>query len=130
MIDISVIVPAYNASKTIIKCLDSLKQSELNNYEVIVVDDVSTDNTVFLVEKYIDDGNDFVKLIKNSINQGPSFSRKNGIDNSSGSFLAFVDSDDYVETDFLDLLYYTLLYRKSKHTAFRYLSYLIYYPQI
>ncbi len=105
MIEISVIIPAHNASNSIIRCLDSLKNSPLSNFEVIVVDDASTDDTVATVERYISSGNAFVKLVKNKINQGPSLSRKNGIEKSNGIYMAFVDSDDYVETDFLSTLY-------------------------
>ena len=104
MIDISVIIPAYNSSKTILRCLNSLEQNSFSNYEIIVIDDYSSDETASIVRDFILQGNDNVVLLNNSKNLGPSYSRKIGIEKAKGKSLAFVDSDDYVEPHFLDLL--------------------------
>lgn len=111
--NISVIIPAYNAENTISRCLDSLLSNAIDNFELIVVDDLSSDNTISIVEKYHEKYGDKVRLIKNDINQGPSLCRRNGIRASLGHLLAFVDSDDYVEDSFLSSLYNSIIENKS-----------------
>lgn len=95
---ISVIVPAYNAEKTIRRCLESLTISTYKEFEVIVVDDGSNDNTVGIVKKYGNNDNR-IKLISKS-NAGPSAARNSGLDCATGDIITFVDSDDYVEANY------------------------------
>ncbi|MBW1791755.1 MAG: glycosyltransferase [Deltaproteobacteria bacterium] len=92
----SLIIPAYNAEKTIVSCLESaLKQSlSTDEYEVIVVDDGSTDKTPQIVSKYP------VRLIQQE-NQGPAVARNRGADEAGGSILIFTDSDCELDFDFL-----------------------------
>lgn len=90
----SVIVPVYNSEKYLKKCLDSIMGQTYKDFEVIVVNDGSTDNSSNIIKKYN------VKLI-NQDNSGVSVARNNGIKNSKGEYFIFVDSDDYIEKDLL-----------------------------
>lgn len=93
-IDISVIIPAYNAEKTISRCLDSVL-CQIPEIEVIIVDDFSTDRTVELCKDY-QMRHSNIRLIQNSENIGQGLSRNKGIEVATGKYLAFVDSDDMV----------------------------------
>lgn len=91
--DLSIIVPAYNAEKTINECIDSvIEQNTKFDYELIIINDGSTDNTKQLIEKYNDS---HIKLI-NQENRGFSGARNRGIDESCGRYIMFLDSDDYL----------------------------------
>ncbi|MDR2732782.1 MAG: glycosyltransferase, partial [Fibromonadaceae bacterium] len=91
---ISVIIPAYNVETYIGKCLDSVLSQEYGDLEVIVIDDGSTDNTSNIIANYATDSR--LKLIEQK-NSGVSAARNSGIDAATGDYLAFVDSDDYLE---------------------------------
>lgn len=98
MIKFSVIIPAYNAEKTIGRCLKSLVASAYEAIEVIVVDDGSTDNTAEVVEEFVKYDKRIIRLSQS--NAGPSVARNNGLEHASGDIITFVDSDDYVELDY------------------------------
>lgn len=100
---ISVVIPAYNAKKTIERCLDSIRNQTYKNLEIIVVNDGSKDNTAEIVSEMckVDDR---VKLI-NIKNGGVSHARNTGIDNATGEYITFVDSDDFIDNE----MYATLL---------------------
>lgn len=103
---ISIIVPVYNVEQYVKKCLDSLCSQSYTNIEIIVVNDGATDNS----EKIILDnfsGNDKVKYYKKE-NGGLSSARNYGINMSRGKYLAFVDSDDWVQLDFIKELYQSI----------------------
>lgn len=91
---VSVVIPAYNAGKTIDACLGSVVHQNFPDYEVIVVDDGSLDDTVQRAKKYP------VRLIKMS-HQGESAARNAGIKTSQGEIIVFVDSDCVVEKDLI-----------------------------
>ena len=97
---ISVIVPVYNARDYIEKCLDSLINQSLKDIEIIVVDDGSTDDTYKIVSKY----KDKIRLIKQK-NGGVASARNKGLSVAKGEYIAFVDSDDWVELDMFSKLY-------------------------
>lgn len=99
---VSVILPCYNVSPYIDKCINSLLNQTLNDIELIFVDDCSTDDTYDKIEKYKDHR---IKLIRHEVNKYTAEARNTGIDNAIGEYLAFVDPDDYVEKDFLEKLY-------------------------
>lgn len=104
MSKISVIIPVYNVEKYIIRCLDSISNQTFSDIEIICIDDGSTDNSVHLIENY-QKKDDRIILIKNEINKGASYSRNIGIKKSSSEYITFVDSDDYVNNDYLECLY-------------------------
>lgn len=102
---ISIVVAVYNAEKTLKKCVDSLLNQTYNNIEIILVNDCSNDNSLDICNEY-SKANDNVKVISNERNSGVSDTRNNGIDNSTGEYICFVDSDDYVESNYIEVLYY------------------------
>ena len=91
----SIIVPVYNTEKYVKRCLDSIKSQSFKDYEVIIVNDGSTDNSSDIISKYS------YKVI-NQENQGLSMARNNGVKEASGDYLIFLDSDDYIEKDLLE----------------------------
>lgn len=95
---ISIIVPVYNAEKTIGKCLDSLLSLDhpKDKYEIIIVDDGSTDSTPEILKIYQN-----IKVLENSKNRGTSYSQNRGVDAASGELIAFLDADDTAPTNWL-----------------------------
>lgn len=99
---ISIIIPAYNAEKTIERCIKSIKNQDYDNIEIIVIDDGSTDLTRNILEglkKQV--GNLKVYTKKN---EGVSVARNLGIEKSNGEFIIFVDSDDYINVNMCSTL--------------------------
>lgn len=99
-ITVSVIVPIYNSDKYIERCINSLINQSNNNYELILVDDGSTDLSGSICDKYAH-GN--IK-VQHNLNQGVGKTRNCALDIASGEYIAFVDSDDYVSNDYIDKL--------------------------
>jgi len=100
---VSVIVPVYNVEKYLEKCLESLINQTLNEIEIIVVNDGSTDNSLNIIEKYAQ--KDYRIKIINQKNQGLSGARNSGFKLARGEYISFIDSDDWVDNDFLEKLY-------------------------
>ena len=98
---ISIIINVYNGEKYINKCLDSIINQTYKNLEIIVVNDGSSDNTLNILNSYHDQR---IKIITTK-NLGLSLSRNVGIDNASGSYLYFVDVDDFIKPDTITYLY-------------------------
>lgn len=90
---VSIVVPLYNKEKYILQCLLSIANQDFKNWECIIVDDGSTDESIILVEKFILQTPGNWKVIS-KLNGGPSSARNYGIRNSIGQFVAFIDSDD------------------------------------
>jgi glycosyltransferase involved in cell wall biosynthesis len=89
MVDVSVIIPAYNRALFLIKAIDSVLKQTYKSFEIIVVDDGSVDNTKFAIQDY----KNRVKYIYQE-NKGPASARNRGIKESKANFIAFLDSDD------------------------------------
>ena len=106
---VSVIVPVYNVEKYIEKCLDSLVNQTLKDIELIIVNDGSTDSSEQIILKYKDKYSNIMYLTKE--NGGLSDARNFGIPHATGDYIAFLDSDDYVE-----LSLYEKLYKKAIET--------------
>ena len=98
---VTVIVPTYNTSKYIKKCIDSILNQTFKNIELIVIDDGSTDNTKDIIEKVNDKRLKYVY----KENGGVSSARNLGIDLSTGNYIMFVDSDDYIDKDFIEVVH-------------------------
>ncbi len=90
---VSVIIPVYNGAATIERALKSVFAQTFTDFEVICVDDGSTDPTRAIVEQYARDYGDRVKLVEQA-NRGPSAARNHGVRRSSGEYIAFLDADD------------------------------------
>jgi len=97
MYKISVIIPIYNAGLNLKKCIDSIVNQTYKNIEIILVDDGSTDNSLDICKKYKSIDNRIILIHQK--NYGVSHARNVGIENSSGDYLSFIDSDDYLELD-------------------------------
>jgi glycosyltransferase involved in cell wall biosynthesis len=91
MPEVSIIIPTYNRSNFMLECLDSIWKQTYNNYEVIIVDDGSTDNTRDILKASIQDNRIIYFYQKN---QGAARARNKGIESASGKFITFLDSDD------------------------------------
>lgn len=98
MCKISVIVPAYNASGKLRECVDSILNQTYKDLEIIIVDDCSKDDTFKIMEDYAEKDSR-VKILKNEMNRGAGYTRNQGLDIATGSYITFVDSDDYLELD-------------------------------
>jgi len=97
MIKISVIVPVYNTSKYLIKCLDSIKNQTMKDIEILIVNDGSTDNSKDIIMEYIEkNSNENIKYLEKE-NGGLSDARNFGVKYAKGKYIAFVDSDDYID---------------------------------
>lgn len=97
-----IIIPAYNAEKTIARTLDSLCYQSCRTFKVIVVNDASTDQTARIVKSYF--GKLDIKLINLKNNAGVSNARNVGIENSSSKYILFIDSDDAVDKQYVEHL--------------------------
>ncbi len=99
---LSIIVPVYNSEKFLDKCIKSLLNQTMSDFELVLINDGSTDNSLEICNKY--------KLLDtrikvfNQVNSGQSTARNVGIDNSTGEFIAFVDSDDWVDVNYFEKL--------------------------
>lgn len=100
---VSVIVPVYNTERYLRKCINSICESTLRNIEIICVDDGSSDGSVSIINEYCQ-RDKRIRLIKQS-NQYAGAARNNGMKHASGEYLAFIDSDDFIERDALEKLY-------------------------
>lgn len=92
---VTFVVTSYNYEKYILKTLESIKAQTYKNFEIIVVDDCSSDNSCEIIEDFISDNQDLkITLIKNETNQGQLASMIRGLENAKGQFISFIDSDD------------------------------------
>ena len=96
---ISVVIPTYNREKLVVRSVKSVLKQTYKNIEVIVVDDCSTDNTEAKIKKINDKRLKYIRLDKNS---GACVARNTGIDNATGKYVAFQDSDDVFDKDKLE----------------------------
>lgn len=100
---ISIIVPIYNVEPYLNRCLQSLLNQTLKNIEIILVDDESPDNCSKICDLYAQ--NDSRIKVIHKQNGGLGFARNSGLDIATGTFIAFVDSDDFIELDMYKTLY-------------------------
>ena len=104
MPEISVIMPMYNAAKTVTYSIDAILNQTFKDVEVIVVDDCSPDNELEICrEKYKDEPR--VVLLKQDKNQGPAAARNRGIEEAKGNYITFLDSDDGMKKEGLEKMY-------------------------
>lgn len=104
-IKFSIIIPTFNVEKYLNKCLDGILSQTYSNYEVILIDDLSSDKTREIIEQYRLKNNK-IKVIYNKKNSGPAYSRQQGIDLSEGEYILFLDSDDwYCRDNLLEKIY-------------------------
>ncbi len=110
-ISVSVIVPIYNASPYLEKCLDSVVNQTLKNIEIILINDGSTDNSEEICKAYADKDNRIIYYKKE--NEGLAAARQDGIERAHGEYVGFVDSDDWLELN----MYERMFSVAEKHNA-------------
>lgn len=98
---ISVIVPVYNVEKYLPRCIDSILSQTFTDFELILIDDGSPDNSGKICDEYAE--KDSRVRVFHKPNGGVSSARNLGLDKASGEWITFIDSDDYIEQDFLDI---------------------------
>ena len=101
---VSIIVPFYNVEDYIERCLDSLVNQTLREIEIILVNDGSKDKSADIAFKYLNKYPDKIKYVE-KINGGLSDARNYGMEYATGEYIAFIDSDDYVERDMYEKMY-------------------------
>lgn len=101
-VSVSVIVPAYNAEKTLNRCLDSLLNQTIKDIEIIVVDDGSTDGSPQICDEYAER---YGITAVHKTNGGVSTARNRGMEEARGKYLMFCDSDDWVEENYVEAFY-------------------------
>ena len=118
---ITVIVPVYNVEHYLDKCLDSLINQTYKNLEIIVINDGSTDNSGAICQEYARKDNRIIYIEKE--NSGLSDARNVGLDKMTGSYVTFVDSDDWVELDYVEVLYNKIIEYEVDISVGNYYSY-------
>lgn len=117
----SIIIPIYNAGTTILPLLDSLLKQDYNDFEIIIVNDGSNDNSEVVVKKYEKKFKNFKYIYKK--NGGTSSARNTGLVNASGEYVLFADADDKYEKDALLKLYNFVNGQKRELVCFNYYNY-------
>lgn len=100
----SVIIPCYNASSVIRRGLKALNNQSYRDFEVVIVDDCSTDNSIDVIKACQEEFSITIRLLRNGNNSGPGISRNNGIKAALGEYLCFLDADDYFELTYFECL--------------------------
>ena len=118
---ITVIVPVYNVENYLRKCLDSIIAQTYKNIEIIVVNDGSTDASGQICQEYTQIDNRIVYIEKE--NGGLSEARNVGLDKMTGSYVTFIDSDDWVELDYVEILYKKIIEYQADISVGNYYSY-------
>ncbi|WP_339834721.1 glycosyltransferase family 2 protein [uncultured Flavobacterium sp.] len=98
---VSIITPTYNSGKYIAETIQSVQKQTHQNWEMILVDDCSSDNTIDLIKSFIANDNR-IQLYQLESNSGPAVARNKGIENVSGKYMTFLDADDIWFEDFIE----------------------------
>ena len=114
----SIIIPLYNSEKSLKKCLKTIQDQAFEDFEVILVDDGSTDRSYSICQEYTKQDVRF-KTIRQE-NQGPSAARNEGLRKAAGDYICFIDSDDYISSDYLEELSSLLKGSKADAVFFGY----------
>ena len=117
-INISVIIACYNVEKYLVQCLDSIINQTYKNLEIIAVNDGSTDSTLSILKQY--QSQDARIIVIDQKNQGLSGARNSGISIATGEYLLFIDSDDWINVETIEISVASLLEKKSDLVFFSY----------
>lgn len=104
---ISIVVPCYNVEDSVVRCISSIKNQTYENFEAIFVDDGSTDNTSEIIKREIDNDSRMSYVYKT--NGGLSSARNFGLERITGKYVCFIDSDDYLDKEYLKELHSNLI---------------------
>lgn len=102
MVKVSIIIPCYNCEKTIERCINSIQNQSFTDFEALLIDDGSTDNTPQIIKKTIINDNRF--QYHHQKNEGVSSARNHVLKKIKGEYISFIDSDDYIEKEFIQQL--------------------------
>lgn len=116
---VSIIMPSYNAAKFIAASIQSVIEQTYNNWELLITDDCSKDDTVKIVEQFLEKDNR-IKLFSTGKNSGPACARNKSLENATGKYIAFLDSDDIWVSNKLET---QLKFMIEKNIAFSFSSY-------
>lgn len=97
-------MPVYNAAKTLRRSLDSIETQGFRDFEVVIVDDCSTDGSPEILSAYAEE-RDYVRVVRHSANCGAAAARNTALDNASGKYLVWLDADDTMAPDELETIY-------------------------
>jgi glycosyltransferase involved in cell wall biosynthesis len=111
MVALSLIIPIYNSEEQIARCLESIINQSFKDFEIVLVDDGSTDNSVAICEQYIN-CNENIRLHKKT-NGGVSSARNFGLSKAIGEYIGFIDSDDFVLPEFFDCFSSSLNFKSA-----------------
>ena len=106
--DVSVLVPVYNVSKFIERCLHTLFSQTYDNIQYIFVNDCTPDQSIEIIQKVLNkypQRKEHVKIINHDKNRGLAAARNTGIENAGGEYVLHIDSDDYIELDMVELMF-------------------------
>ena len=109
---ISLIVPIYNTEKYLHQCLDSILNQTYTNFEVLLVNDGSTDSSGIICQEYVENDSRFRYFEKN--NGGVASARNLGLERSGGAYITFIDSDDWIEPTYVEDLYRAALFNDAE----------------
>lgn len=112
MPEISIIIPAYNVEKYLDKCMESILNQRFNDFEILLIDDGAKDSTPQICDKYA--SLDPRVKVYHKENGGLSDARNYGLDRMSGKYVTFIDSDDYVDLNYLGYMYDLLKEKKAQ----------------
>lgn len=98
----TIIIPAYNVQEYILRCLNSVQRQTFENFECIIVDDGSTDNTLNIIYNFVKNDTRFKVITQENMRQGAA--RNKALDIARGDWIAFLDSDDWYESNFLEVM--------------------------
>lgn len=100
---VTIVTSAYNAQSTIGRAIESVQSQSFKDWEMIVINDCSTDDTADIVASYaMNDAR--IRLVNHDVNKGAGLARRTGIENIKGEWMTFLDSDDYLKSDCLEVL--------------------------
>ncbi|MEG0844245.1 MAG: glycosyltransferase family 2 protein [Romboutsia sp.] len=102
-VDVSIIIPVYNMEKYLEECLESVFNQTYSNIELIIVNDGSTDKSKYIIEKYIEKYKNIIFIDQK--NQGLSTARNNALKLATGKYVLFLDSDDFLDKECIELIY-------------------------
>ena len=112
---VSIVIPVYNVKDYLVRCLDSVKEQTLKEIEVILIDDGSSDGSEKICDQYAREDSRF--CVVHQINAGSAAARNRGLEMAQGKYVAFPDSDDWLEADAYEKLY-SLLEEEKGDVAF------------
>ncbi|MDR1026348.1 MAG: glycosyltransferase, partial [Lactobacillus sp.] len=116
---ISLIIPLYNAGKYMKECLDSVKAQTFKDFECLLINDVSTDETQRIIEEETK-GDARFKIFKNDVNSGVSYTRNRGMELAEAPYLMFLDQDDLFHPQAMEMLYKIVTEKNTDVAAFNF----------